>query len=297
MRGLRYLAKLIGLRETAICIKDRMLRWNKMKEGTIPFICRFRPRLLTRKWFRDIITIPPILFRLLSSRYILLYTSIMFTGIVEVTDSKSPSSLLNRHSSQLKLTQPAVTRLEKQDDSAAGGDGISLTISNCAEILTDAHLDDNININDMPTSSKLFKFNRLSPSPFRPISTLLIPPLTCLPQTQNTCLIIISFTPTHFTVGVFLEILRRTNLDFLILFFSVKLERVVNAITRIDEHFVQKYIDTIAKIVFVTSNKNNLIFKLKPKKKKMLRYIIKKRYIIFNKTSLTITIVNNKNKW
>ncbi len=49
-----------------------------------------------------------------------------------------------------KLTQPAVSALEKQDDTASGGGGTSLTISECADILTDAHLGDSISINGSP---------------------------------------------------------------------------------------------------------------------------------------------------
>jgi len=49
-----------------------------------------------------------------------------------------------------KLTQPAVSALEKQGDTASGGGGTSLTISECADILTDAHLGDSISINGNP---------------------------------------------------------------------------------------------------------------------------------------------------
>lgn len=41
----------------------------------------------------------------------------------------------------------AVTALEPIDTSSSGGGGTSLTISDCEEILTDAHLGDSIAVN------------------------------------------------------------------------------------------------------------------------------------------------------
>lgn len=43
----------------------------------------------------------------------------------------------------------AVTSLEPLDTTASGGGGTSLTISDCEEILTDAHLGDSISVNGM----------------------------------------------------------------------------------------------------------------------------------------------------
>lgn len=43
----------------------------------------------------------------------------------------------------------AVTALDPQDDSSTGGGGTSLTISDCAEILTDTKLGDSICVNGM----------------------------------------------------------------------------------------------------------------------------------------------------
>lgn len=45
----------------------------------------------------------------------------------------------------------AVTFLEPLDTSSSGGGGTSLTISNCEEILTDAHLGDSIAVNGKTT--------------------------------------------------------------------------------------------------------------------------------------------------
>lgn len=43
--------------------------------------------------------------------------------------------------------EAAVTALEPLDTSSSGGGGTSLTISDCEEILSDAHLGDSISVN------------------------------------------------------------------------------------------------------------------------------------------------------
>lgn len=108
-------------------------------------------------------------------------SSIMFTGIVEVTGSTSLPPFSQPAILSAKLTQLAVTRLEKQDDTAAGGGGTSLTISDCAEILTDAHLGDSISINGTPAQTA----SHPSPSSF-PTSSLLLPFVPSLPLHPET---------------------------------------------------------------------------------------------------------------
>lgn len=68
----------------------------------------------------------------------------MFTGLVEKIGSES--TLLFLHSSWLILFS-AVTSLEPLDTSSSGGGGTSLTISDCDEILNDAHLGDSVAVN------------------------------------------------------------------------------------------------------------------------------------------------------
>ncbi|KMU71807.1 riboflavin synthase alpha chain [Coccidioides immitis RMSCC 3703] len=103
----------------------------------------------------------------------------MFTGLVE--------------------TIGVVTALEPQDDTASGGGGTSLTISDCAEILTDAQLGDSICVN-------------------------------------GACLTITTFDSSSFKVGVAPETLRRTNLGSLTSGSRVNLERSVTASTRPRRH-------------------------------------------------------------
>ncbi|KAK3050141.1 Riboflavin synthase alpha chain [Extremus antarcticus] len=164
----------------------------------------------------------------------------MFTGIVE--------------------TVGTVTRLDQHDESASGGGGASLTISDCAEILDDAHLGDSISIN-------------------------------------GTCLTVTEFSKDEFKVGVSPETLRLTNLGSLKEGSGVNLERAVSATTRMGGHFVQGHVDTIASILETRPDGNAITFRLQPRDKSVLRYIVKKGYVTLDGASLTITNVNDEEGW
>ncbi|KAF2226601.1 riboflavin synthase subunit alpha [Elsinoe ampelina] len=160
----------------------------------------------------------------------------MFTGIVEAIGT--------------------VSSLNPQDSTTAGGGGTSLTISDCPDILVDAHLGDSISVN-------------------------------------GTCLTVTEFSKNEFKVGVAPETLSRTNLGSLQRLGKVNLERAVSAETRMGGHFVQGHVDTIAKIVSVTEDGNSLRLRFKPREKNVLRYIIEKGYVTLDGASLTITGVDD----
>ncbi|KAJ6119803.1 hypothetical protein N7523_004083 [Penicillium sp. IBT 18751x] len=147
-----------------------------------------------------------------------------------------------------------VTALEPLDTSSSGGGGTSLTISDCEEILSDCHLGDSIAVN-------------------------------------GTCLTVTAFDKTWFKVGVAPETLRRTNLGDLQTNSPVNLERAVSADTRMGGHFVQGHVDTVAKILSVTPDGNALVFRLQPRDKDVLRYVVEKGYVTLDGASLTVTKV------
>jgi len=138
--------------------------------------------------------------------------------------------------------------------------GTSLTISEAAEILTDCHLGDSISIN-------------------------------------GTCLTVTSFDKDSFVVGVAPETLRRTNLGSLKKNSRVNLERAVSASTRMGGHFVQGHVDTIATILRTTQDGNAVTFRLQPRDRSVLRYVVEKGYITLDGASLTVTQVNDKESW
>lgn len=63
-------------------------------------------------------------------------------------------------------------------------------------------------------------------------------------------------------------------------------------------HFVQGHVDTIAKIVSVTPDGNALTFRLQPRDKNVLRYIVEKGYVTLDGASLTVTkVVDGEEGW
>lgn len=105
------------------------------------------------------------------------------------------------------------------------------------------------------------------------------------------------FDKTSFKVGVSPETLRRTNLGNLKQGSKVNLERAVAASTRMGGHFVQGHVDTIAKILSVTPDGNSLVFRLQPREKEVLRYVVEKGYVTLDGASLTVTKVNDAEAW
>ncbi|EXJ82922.1 riboflavin synthase, alpha subunit [Capronia epimyces CBS 606.96] len=164
----------------------------------------------------------------------------MFTGLVE--------------------TIGTVTALTSLDPSLSGGNGTSLTISDCASILTDAQAGDSISVN-------------------------------------GTCLTVTEFDGPSFKAGVAPETLRRTNLGRLKEGSKVNLERAVSASTRMGGHFVQGHVDTVATIESVTPDGNAYTFRLSPRDKSLLRYVVEKGFITLDGASLTVTKVDDAQGW
>ena len=73
----------------------------------------------------------------------------------------------------------------------------------------------------------------------------------------------------------------------------MNLERAVSAATRMGGHFVQGHVDTIATIAKTTQDGNAITFRLKPRDKSVLRYIVEKGYVTLDGASLTITAVDD----
>lgn len=104
-------------------------------------------------------------------------------------------------------------------------------------------------------------------------------------------------TPPSFTVGVAPETLRVTNLGELAVSSRVNLERAVRADTRLGGHFVQGHVDCVADILSVTPDGEALTFRLSPRRKDVLRYVVRKGFIALDGASLTITAVNDAEGW
>ena len=98
-------------------------------------------------------------------------------------------------------------------------------------------------------------------------------------------------------MGVSPETLRLTNLGSLKEGSGVNLERAVSASTRMGGHFVQGHVDTIATILKTTPDGNAITFRLQPRDKSVLRYVVKKGYVTLDGASLTVTAVDDEEGW
>jgi riboflavin synthase len=110
-------------------------------------------------------------------------------------------------------------------------------------------------------------------------------------------LTVTEFGKDEFKVGVSPETLRRTNLGSLKEGSKVNLERAVSASTRMGGHFVQGHVDTIATIAETRQDGNAITFRLAPRDKSVLRYIVEKGYVTLDGASLTVTAVNDSEGW
>lgn len=63
-------------------------------------------------------------------------------------------------------------------------------------------------------------------------------------------------------------------------------------------HFVQGHVDTVATILSVTPDGNALTFRLQPRDRSLLRYVVEKGFITLDGASLTVTkVVDGPDGW
>ena len=60
---------------------------------------------------------------------------------------------------------------------------------------------------------------------------------------------------------------------------------------------MQGHVDTVAKILSVTPDGNSLVFRLQPREKEVLRYVVEKGYVTLDGASLTVTAVDDQVGW
>lgn len=143
------------------------------------------------------------------------------------------------------------------DGSESGGNGVSMIIGECLEILVDVHLGDSI-------------------------------------STNGVCLTVTEFdeAKTQFKVGIAPETLRRSNLGDLQQGSRVNLERAVTSEVRLGGHVVQGHVDTVASIVKRQPDGNSIAFTFRLRDTGNINYIVEKGFIAIDGTSLTVTGVD-----
>lgn len=104
---------------------------------------------------------------------------------------------------------------------------------------------------------------------------------------NGTCLTVIKFDESEFTVEAVPETLRCTNLGTLQKGQLVNLERSLPANGRIGGHFVQGHVDTTATIIETQSDGEGVMVKFDTSPSYM-RYIVPKGYVALDGMSLTV---------
>ena len=62
-------------------------------------------------------------------------------------------------------------------------------------------------------------------------------------------------------------------------------------------HFVQGHVDTVATILSIAPDGEALTFRLRPREKNVLRYVVEKGYVTLDGASLTVTKVDDREGW
>eukprot|EP00808_Paulinella_micropora_P009594 g58549.t1 len=105
---------------------------------------------------------------------------------------------------------------------------------------------------------------------------------------NGTCLTVTTFNANSFTVGLSPETLKLTNLGQLKQGHKVNLERSMAVGDKFGGHFVEGHVDGIGVIVKKYTEKDSLWFRIEPKDKSLMKYIVPKGYIAVDGTSLTV---------
>lgn len=141
------------------------------------------------------------------------------------------------------------------DDTESGGQGASVTITDCKPILGDCHIGDSIACNGI-------------------------------------CLTVTEFDDNAFKVGISPETKDRTNVTSWQKGTKINVERAVSQEVRFGGHYVQGHIDTVAKIVSKKPVGNSIVFGFKLKDPHFNRFIVEKGFIAIDGTSLTVTTID-----
>ncbi|KAI1143474.1 Lumazine-binding protein [Hypoxylon sp. FL0543] len=155
-----------------------------------------------------------------------------------------------------------VAELNPHDET--GGTSLTITLPASSKLLEDAQLGDSISINGVCLTATSIAQGPPAPS---------------------------------FKVGIAPETLRLTNLGSLGEGSRVNLERAVRADARMGGHFVQGHVDTTAEVARVERDGNALTFRLAPRSRDVLRYVVHKGYVALDGTSLTVTAVDDSAGW
>jgi len=107
---------------------------------------------------------------------------------------------------------------------------------------------------------------------------------------NGTCLTVVNFTESKFSVDLAPETLRRTAFGNLNPGDTVNLERALGANDRFGGHMVQGHVDATGRVISIRDEGDSSIFRIS-NPKRLKRYLVEKGFIAVDGISLTIVKV------
>ena len=104
---------------------------------------------------------------------------------------------------------------------------------------------------------------------------------------NGTCLTVVNFTESKFSVDLAPETLRRTTFGDLNLGDTVNLERALSANDRFGGHMVQGHVDATGRVISIRDEGDSSIFRIS-NPKRLKPYLVEKGFIAIDGISLTI---------
>ena len=104
---------------------------------------------------------------------------------------------------------------------------------------------------------------------------------------NGTCLTVVEFGPTEFSVDLSPETIRRTSLDQLSKGSMVNLERALMASDRMGGHIVQGHVDGTGRVISIKPDGASIVFRIRVPKR-LNSYIVEKGFISVDGISLTV---------
>ena len=104
---------------------------------------------------------------------------------------------------------------------------------------------------------------------------------------NGTCLTVVNFTESKFSVDLAPETLRRTTFGDLNLGDKVNLERALSANDRFGGHMVQGHVDATGRVISIRDEGDSSIFRIS-NPKRLKPYLVEKGFIAIDGMSLTI---------
>ena len=104
---------------------------------------------------------------------------------------------------------------------------------------------------------------------------------------NGTCLTVVEFGPTEFSVDLSPETMRRTSLGQLSQGSMVNLERALMASDRMGGHIVQGHVDGTGRVISIKPDGASIVFRIRVPKR-LNSYIVEKGFISVDGISLTV---------